>query len=335
MQAITISHHFLHALLEGYIVRGYNPKELLKKAGIPEQIMKSSRIRISAESYAKLSYAATTELKDESFGQLAEALPIGTFELTARACFSRHSLEGSLYQWVISSNLLNKNLQTDIIETADSISISINCQRRAGIIGHYVIETTLLTIQRFHCWLSKEFIPLEAVELNYPEPHFSHEYRSLFYGAPITYNAKRNAITFSKSNLTAPIIRDRQELKDLMTESQLKIITQPRKSSSPAILVRMWIEKLINQGNRNPQLEVAAEQIGLTSQTLRRRLRKEGTSFQKIKEDTRRDMAIYLINSGNFSVEKIAYKLGYSEASTFIRAFKKWTGLTPLAYRKL
>ena len=55
---------------------------------------------------------------------------------------------------------------------------------------------------------------------------------------------------------------------------------------------------------------------------------------QILQDDTRRDMAILFINRNEQSMEEIAFRLGFSEASTFIRAFKKWTVLTPLAYRK-
>jgi len=95
------------------------------------------------------------------------------------------------------------------------------------------------------------------------------------------------------------------------------------------------MENLFREGHNKPQIEQAAEYAGLTQQTLRRRLKKEGYSFQSLKDDTRRDMAIFFINKKEQSIEAIAFRLGFSEASTFIRAFKKWTGLTPLAYRKL
>jgi AraC-like DNA-binding protein len=70
-------------------------------------------------------------------------------------------------------------------------------------------------------------------------------------------------------------------------------------------------------------------------QAIRRVLKKECTSFQDIKMEIRRDLAINLINNQQHSVEQISEKLGFSEQSSFFRAFKNWTGLTPLAYRKL
>lgn len=95
------------------------------------------------------------------------------------------------------------------------------------------------------------------------------------------------------------------------------------------------MENLFREGHSNPQIEQAAQYVGLTEQTLRRHLKKDDYSFQRLKDDTRRDMAISYITQKEHSIENIAFRLGFSEASTFIRAFKKWTGLTPLAYRKI
>ena len=70
----------------------------------------------------------------------------------------------------------------------------------------------------------------------------------------------------------------------------------------------------------------------MSPQTLRRHLREEGTSFQELKDHLRRDLAIYQLGS-DLPIQRIAERLGFSEPSAFHRAFKKWTGLTPGAYR--
>jgi AraC-like DNA-binding protein len=85
--------------------------------------------------------------------------------------------------------------------------------------------------------------------------------------------------------------------------------------------------------NRWPDLESVAEQMHISPQTLRRHLREEGTSFQGLKDQLRRDMAIYHLSRAELSLQQIAEQLGFSEPSAFHRAFKKWTGLTPGAYR--
>jgi AraC-like DNA-binding protein len=83
-----------------------------------------------------------------------------------------------------------------------------------------------------------------------------------------------------------------------------------------------------------PELTDVAAQLELHPQTLRRRLAAEGSTFKQLKSDIRRDTALHFLGKRSLSVEEVAHRAGFSEASAFIRAFKGWTGLTPYAYRK-
>ena len=83
-----------------------------------------------------------------------------------------------------------------------------------------------------------------------------------------------------------------------------------------------------------PELLQVAATLGLQPQTLGRQLRQEGNHFSTIKAQVRRDLAIYLLNETTLSIEEIAYRVSYTEPSAFIRAFKTWTGFTPLGFRK-
>ena len=83
-----------------------------------------------------------------------------------------------------------------------------------------------------------------------------------------------------------------------------------------------------------PSLEAVSATLALTPQTLRRRLRDEGHGFQEIKDELRRDAAIALLAQPELTLLDIAMRVGFSDASTFHRAFKAWTGLAPGAYRQ-
>ena len=84
-----------------------------------------------------------------------------------------------------------------------------------------------------------------------------------------------------------------------------------------------------------PDFNFIASCLNISTQTLRRRLKDENTSYQEIKDHMRRDVALYhLTHRDEPSINAIAFKVGFTEPSTFHRAFKKWTGLTPGAYRE-
>lgn len=335
MQAVTIAPHFVKCMLEGARIKGYNEEEILKVLGIPVQILSNPKLRISTKSFAALASSITQLLQDEAFGLLEKPQPIGTFHFLLCACLSARTIEESLRLWKKGGNLMENSLSATFQTTEEAGTLAIRCKKKSGILSNYIVETTLLSIHRAHCWLAKEFIPIKEVELMIPEPSFVDEYRYLFYGAPVLFNQTRNAITFSRHSLDLPCNQNRESLDTLMQAPFVRLLTQPRQSTSLAIKVRLWLEGAFREGQHSPKLDYVAEHLELTPQTLKRHLKKDGYVFQKLKEDTRRDMAIHFILQKQHSIEEIAFNLGYSDASTFIRAFKKWTDLTPLAYRKM
>jgi AraC-like DNA-binding protein len=109
------------------------------------------------------------------------------------------------------------------------------------------------------------------------------------------------------------------------------MLTQSHAASGWAGKVYGILRRSIDQP---PELEKVALELGIHTQTLRRRLDSEGTSFSEIKAFMRRDYALHLLGKQGLSIEEIAYRTGFSESSAFIRAFKTWTGVTPYTYRK-
>ena len=81
-------------------------------------------------------------------------------------------------------------------------------------------------------------------------------------------------------------------------------------------------------------LEECAAQLGISSRTLRRRLQERGLSYQDIADSVRADFARSYLESSRLSIECIAERLGFSEPTSFSRAFRRWTGMSPREFRK-
>ncbi|PXC00870.1 helix-turn-helix transcriptional regulator, partial [Pseudomonas aeruginosa] len=119
-------------------------------------------------------------------------------------------------------------------------------------------------------------------------------------------------------------------LKQFLQHSPADLLARPDGGDS----LTSQIRRLLGRDCRRwPDLDQVARQLHMSSQTLRRHLREEGGSFQQLKDHLRRDLAIYHLGRDELSIQDIAEQLGFSEPSAFHRAFKKWTGLTPGAYR--
>lgn len=336
MPQVTVAANFVRDQLEGAVLQEHDAEAILKAVGIPVQVLTNPRLRVSTLAFADLSAYIAQLLQDETFGFLEKPQTPGTVRYLMSTSLAARTVEESLRLWKTGTNLLSPCISASFRADESGGSLAIEYNPRAGITNNSVlVETLLTTPHRAHCWLARQFIPIEKVELTAPKPSFAEEYRYVFYGAPVLFGQPRNAITISRASLDLSCNQNLDSLNEFMEAPFTRLLTQARQTNSLAIKVRLWMEKALRQGHSSPQLEQVAEHLGLTPQTLRRRLRKDGYAYNKLKEDTRRDMAVHLIGENQLSVEEIAFQLGFSEASTFIRAFKKWTGVTPLAYRKL
>jgi AraC-like DNA-binding protein len=83
-----------------------------------------------------------------------------------------------------------------------------------------------------------------------------------------------------------------------------------------------------------PTVETVARQLATTSRTLQRRLRDEGTSFQQVLDEVRREVAVTHMRERRATIDEVAFLLGFEKPSSFHRAFKRWTGVTPGEFRR-
>ncbi len=335
VSTVTVSSQYVRRLLEGAELKGYSAEDILKTRGIPPQILTSSKLRISTLAFAKLMYAVIELLRDETVGQLRKPQPIGSLRLLVQACSTRRTVRESFQTWRDGLNLIGGGVKTYWSEIEGGGYYAVHCESAPGIADDFATETGLMVAHRVHCWLAQEFLPIRKVELKYPEPAHSDEYRFLFYGAPVHFGQRQNAIFFDDKTLDLECHRDRDSLDEILKQIHIKMMMLSRQGTSLTMQIRLWLERCFREGLDTAQLPQAAEHFGLNPQTLRRQLKAQGASYQQLKEDTRRDVAIHYINEGQLSIEEIGFRLGYSESSTFIRAFKGWTGLTPLSFRKL
>jgi len=138
-------------------------------------------------------------------------------------------------------------------------------------------------------------------------------------------------MSFDAHWLQLPVVQTPQSLREFLAGAPANLIVKYRDTSSVTERIRRMLRKRL--GEELPSLEEVGEVLAVTPQTLRRRLREEGYGFQQIKDELRRDTAIEFLVQTKLPLIEIANRVGFSEASTFHRAFKHWTGVAPGEYR--
>ncbi len=179
-------------------------------------------------------------------------------------------------------------------------------------------------------WLTGNYMDLIGVHFDC-EPYCPANAYTESFGAPVYFNADWCGMEFHSRYLSSPIVQNEDTLNRMLCNFPAELIETDELSSSTAARVKGLIGTDFSKSI--PTLEEVAERLFTTSTTLHRRLRDEGTSFQKLKDHCRRDAAIHMLRDETRSGTAIAEYLGFSDPSTFFRAFKKWTGLTPQQFR--
>ena len=186
---------------------------------------------------------------------------------------------------------------------------------------------------RFSSWLIGRKITLLYTRLAYEKPPHAAELNHLFPG-PKSYSHQENQLAFDTQYLNLPPIRSHAEIANFLKHSPAGLMTIPGDDRS----LRNRITNLILTQSKSvlllPRIEEIASQLHVTSQTLHRSLKREGTSYQRIKDSIRRDIAVTRLVKDRMPVNQVAEIVGFSEARSFTRAFKNWTGLSPREYCK-
>jgi AraC-like DNA-binding protein len=128
------------------------------------------------------------------------------------------------------------------------------------------------------------------------------------------------------------VVQTPQSWEEFLRQAPASLLVKYRDQTSLTERIRRLLRRSLAQ--ELPSLDAVGHALSMTPQTLRRRLRDEGQGYQAIKDDLRRDVAIEYLNQPELTLLDIANRLGFSEASTFHRAFKGWTGVSPGAYRQ-
>jgi AraC-like DNA-binding protein len=194
---------------------------------------------------------------------------------------------------------------------------------------HFLTESLLVIWHRLGSWLIGQRIRLEQATFSYPKPEHGAEY-DLLFPCHLEFSTQQSSLVFHSRYLNMPLLQDERTLKHFLERSPADLLSRPDDGDSLSSQLRRLLSR---DSSRWPDLEAVAAHLHISPQTLRRHLREEGSSFQELKDQLRRDIAIYHLGRADLSLQQIAEQLGFSEPSAFHRAFKKWTGLTPGAYR--
>ncbi|PZX21161.1 Putative Transcriptional Regulator, AraC [Cupriavidus phytorum] len=328
----TIAIQHVTHILQGARRLGYDIDALLRRADISPALLASPSARVTQGQYAALIRTLRRVTRDELWGLLDRPVTPGVFAQVCRSLVHCATLEDAirtglrLYRQHIDAFAPRLHVGTD----GNTAAVVLHPRASASACRSFAESTFVFHAYALVSWLVAGQIPLTRVDLSAAASQGRTDTERVFkarvsYGQPVT------ALHFDAASLRLPVMQDAASLRDFLHETPRNLLIRYRDNSCLAERIRQHLRSHLD--DELPSLEQMAQLLRLTPQTLRRRLRDEGRGYQSIKDSLRRDVAIGMMERPGMTLQDVALRLGFSEPSTFHRAFKKWTGVAPGEYR--
>lgn len=327
----TVSIRQLQQVLLGAQRRGVDCNSLLQRAGIPTALLDAPLSRVTTAQYAKLLRLLRREMRDEFWGLTSKPVPPGSFSQACRLMIHGRTLGDALRAGFRSYHLTLADFAPRLQMHGDTASIRMVTNRPRDAALSYAERTFCFLCYGIMCWLVGRRVPLLRVTYPHDATPWGNEVERMF-AAPLLRDAQQMGVDVEARWLQLPIVQTPQAMESFLRGAPDNLLVKYRDQSSLVERIRRLLRRQLATGL--PSLEDVSRAVSLSPQTLRRRLQAEGLGYQKIKDDLRRDVAIEYLGQADLTLLEIAARLGFSEASTFHRAFKDWTGQAPGVYRQ-
>jgi AraC-like DNA-binding protein len=292
------------------------------------QLVADDDARISAPQFCVAWSEALRLTGDRQLAlRIASATPAGAFGIVEYVCRSAPTLGAALRQWVRYLNLLDDAVAVALVVEGDRAYLRVDRESEAPAPASHELCWALVTRQAREL-SALPFRPI-AVELAHRAPGDVAAYRAWFE-APVVFEAPVTQLVLPAAALDASLTSADPALLAILDRAAGELAKQT--SSDPTLTAQVRRVLLETLRSDDAHVDVIAKRLGLTSRSLQRRLKDEGTSWSVLRERVRRELAQRYLDDG-LAIAEISFLLGFSEPSAFFRAFKRWTGVTPVVHR--
>ncbi|MFD7031994.1 AraC family transcriptional regulator [Streptomyces sp. NPDC059917] len=327
----TVTVHQVRAVLAGARTTGVDVVPLLQEAQIPPLLLGDDRARVTPAQFARLFRALYRVTQDEFLALGTAPSRPGTFAMMCRASLGCRDLGAAIERGAAFYRLFPGGPELTL-EAADGLAWFGVHNDFGRDEDRFLTECLLAIFHRLCSWLIGRRIPLAHASFGYPAPPHEDEY-ALLFDCPVRFGQARTGAAFDARWLGAPLVRDEAALDAMLRRAPFDLLSRPEYGTTVAEQVRRALARQLRTSPRLPEVAEVAGRLAVSPATLRRRLHAEGTSFQQLKDHVRRDAAIAGLAEGGEPIAELAARLGFSEDTAFHRAFRRWTGTTPGAYR--
>ncbi|MGK0289384.1 MAG: AraC-like DNA-binding protein, partial [bacterium] len=310
---------------------GIDPIPLLEIARIQPALLRQADARIFVEQLFIVYEEAARLTDDQNFGFHMGKQGTNRNLIVEYIFLNSKTLSDSFANVMRYTRLIADGFPPILYQKDNLFHIEIQPLTPALSLPKHPVETTFaFIINRIRQVLGDSFAP-QAIYFKHNCNQNKDEYAE-FFQSPVYFEQKKNKLVFHTKQLDIKIPKADSNLQTFLTQQANLMLEQlPKEADFTAHTQKILIEKI---STGQVTASSVAEDLGISLRTFQRRLKDLQTTFQEQLNVVRQSLAKHYLKDKKLPIFEIAFLLGFTEQSTFTRAFKRWNGTTPAEYRK-
>jgi AraC-like DNA-binding protein len=337
----TLSAGYPKALLDFAVSRGADRQTLLARSGIRPDELRNQDNRIPLASYLALLEAGIESCREPAlsllFGEAVRMPDLSIVGLMGQAAGNSEEARRQMSRYGRLALDVDDGDPADLMEIVrDGRDLWLRSRSRI------YVEHPLLTESAFArcvCGVRAMVASVpglaslpfpKAIHFTHKEPRYRAEYDRIF-GVPLVFESAMNALVVDEAMMQMSLPSPNPYLSEVLRAHAEELLEKLDRSKSTRGRVESLLIPLLHTGEAN--VDTIAASLAVSRQTLFRRLKAEGVTFEKVLDELRHKLALHYLRGENASVHETAYLVGFSDPAAFSRAFTRWTGKSPSRLR--
>ena len=330
--AMSVSGILVRALVEVSERAGVSPAALLEGTAVDARRLNNPIERFDSDDFERLQIRALELTRDEALGlHMAERASEAAFDLVAHLVAHAPTLREAIGICCQFERLLMDGAHLSLRERGAIASIGLEFVRKSPRADRMLAEFAMAALMRMMEVFAGPETRVRAVHFEHASPAHRREYTRVFSGVE-RFGRNATGLDFDANILDRPQLHQHSALSAVLREQAQQLLE--RVGRELGFMERLQEHLLSRAPSRIPSMPSAAKDLGTSVRSLRRRLSEERISYRTLVQSTLERSAKQLLGDSRRSVQETAHALGFADVAAFHRAFKRWTGLTPLEFRE-
>ncbi|WP_439888913.1 AraC family transcriptional regulator [Pseudomonas sp. MBLB4123] len=330
MSERTTSSSWALGIVQALEMGGVDCRTLFLELGLDYAALQDPDARFAQDGMTRLWQRAVELSGNPAIGlNMAKVVRPASFHVVGYALMSSRTLKEGLTRLVRYQRIIAEGADLSFRPTPRGYELVLAIHGDRLPPARQSAEASLAYALAFCRWMTGKPLRPQQILFQGDPPADLQPFEQVFQ-APLRFNAAHYALLFERADLDTPLPTANEalaQLHDRFAGEYLARFSESRVTH----LARQVLCRQLPQGE--PKREAVAQALHLSQRTLQRRLQEEGTSFQQLLDDTRRELAEQYLGQPNLTLLEIAYLLGFADPSNFFRAFRRWFARTPGEYR--